>query len=112
MDLYSKTDKSILLNLGSKIKESRLEMNITQKELSERSSVSTRTISEIERGGNYTLLSLIALLRALSLLDFLEPFFKEKQISPIEYAKLVDSSKTRKRATGGNNKSDEEDLGW
>lgn len=112
MDLYGKTDKSILLDIGLKVKERRLEMNISQKELSSRAGVSVRTISEIEKGSNYTFLSLIALLRALFLLDYLEMFLEEKTISPIEYAKLLNSSNKRERATASRDKQDEEELVW
>ncbi len=112
MDLYVKTDKLISSDIGQKIKATRLEMNLTQNDLSSRSGISVRTISDIEKGGNYTVLSLIALLRALSLLDYLDQFFKEKKITPLEYLKLAESSQKRKRAVGREIKTEEEDLGW
>lgn len=115
MNLYSKTDSAILLDIGAHIRETRIEQNITQKELETRSGVSARQISDIEGGKNCTILTLISLLRALSILDYLYKFFEEKQISPIQYAKLLEQNKKRKRASKSNSKdllNDEEHLGW
>jgi transcriptional regulator with XRE-family HTH domain len=41
-----------LLQLGQKIRYERLKMGLSQEELEEKSSVSRRTISEIERGNS------------------------------------------------------------
>src|SRR5574344_1019030 len=99
MDRYLLSDASIVERLGSQIKQMRLEQNITQKQLQELSGVSTFSISSVENGGNTSLLTLVQLLRALKRLDMLDAFFVEKQISPIEYAKLQGQQKSRKHAS-------------
>lgn len=99
MDRYLLSDASIVERLGSQIKQMRLEQNITQKQLQELSGVSAFSISSVENGGNTSLLTLVQLLRALKRLDMLDTFFVEKQISPIEYAKLQGQRSRRKHAS-------------
>ena len=51
--------------LGKRLKNRRLEMNLSQEQVAKRSGLSRRTITAIENGGGSTLTTLIALLRAL-----------------------------------------------
>ncbi|EXF58008.1 hypothetical protein J502_0927 [Acinetobacter sp. 1294596] len=54
---------------------------------------------------------LIAILRALEMLDEINSFLPEPPLSPIELLKL--RGKIRKRASGNNkNKTDTPNLGW
>ncbi len=65
-----------LLNLGIKIKHMRLKYNLTQEDLEEKSGVSRRAISEIERGNTdirYTNLYQIAKAFDLKIWEFLQP---------------------------------------
>lgn len=102
MDIYEKSDLAVLELIGKKIKEIRIEQNITQNELNSLSGVSKARIGDIERGKNCSLLILIQLLRGLNSLDFLDSFFAEKQISPIEYAKLQGLNTPKQRARKDN----------
>ncbi len=102
MDKYSMNDQAILFQIGIKLKEIRLEQNITQAQLQDKSGVFRSTISEIENGKNSSLLIIIQLLRAMGRLDMLDSFFVEREISPVEYARmqLAKSKKPRRaRAT-------------
>ncbi len=110
MELYSKTDLDVLLSLGQKVKEIRLEQNITQSKLAKLSGVSLRRVGDVESGENHSVLILIQILRALRSLELLAQFFAEKQISPIEYAKLQSSMKKKQRARSVTTK--EEDEQW
>ncbi|MFI3306507.1 MAG: helix-turn-helix domain-containing protein [Rikenellaceae bacterium] len=110
MELYSKTDLDVLSLLGQKVKEIRLEQNITQSKLAELSGVSLRRVGDVESGENHSVLILIQILRALRSLELLSNFFTEKQISPIEYAKLQGSIKKKQRARSVTIK--EEDEQW
>ncbi len=113
MDIYSKTNRAILLDIGKKIKEVRIERNFTQKQLSENSGVSTRRIVAIENGENHSLISTVAILRALSILDYFESFFEEKKITPLEYAKIIENRKVRKRARSNKREfENKEKLEW
>jgi transcriptional regulator with XRE-family HTH domain len=91
-------NKDILIDLGSKLKQHRLNQNLTAKTLAEKAGVSARTITGFERGEkNISLLNLIEILRALGLINNLSDLIPElPKISPLEMMKL--EKKKRKRA--------------
>lgn len=97
MDIYSLNNNGVAKQLGEKIKEFRLELNMTQKELSKASGVSLFTVQSVEKGNNTSLEKFVQILRALRRLDVLEPFFAPKPISPIALAKAQQEVKPRKR---------------
>jgi transcriptional regulator with XRE-family HTH domain len=84
-------------DIGKRIKQIRLNKNISQKELSGRSGVHRTTISKIETGQKTSLLTLIQVLRGLGELQRLENIIPEEVVSPIQMAKL--QGKKRKRAS-------------
>lgn len=93
-------DEEILKKIGAKLKELRLEKNMKQKELSEKSGLSMFSISQIETGHNTSLLSLVQVLKALNNLDMLEPFLKEREVNPEMLAQFLESQQpSRKRVT-------------
>lgn len=97
VERYELTDVQVLQHVGLQLKQMRLEQNITQKELQQLSGVSAFSISSVENGKNTSVLTLIQLLRALRRFDVLEPFFREPQVSPIAYARLMASQPEKKR---------------
>ena len=112
-DIYALSDIAIVQAIGAKIKEARIEQDITQKELSKMAGVFS--ISSIENGNNTSILTLVQILRALNRFDFLDLFFKEKEISPVAYARAMEAEvvyqragRTKKRKTTDN----EEDYEW
>lgn len=91
-------NRDILNDLGEKLKQQRLNQNLSAKELAQKSGVSQRTITGFERGEkNITLVNLIELLRALGLLHHLQDLIPElPKISPLELIEL--EKKKRKRS--------------
>lgn len=96
------TNPQIEQELGKRLKEHRLDLNLSQEEVAARSGLSRRTITAIENGEGSTLTTLIALLRALNALDTLENFLPDPGISPIAMTSMLQdaprkySSKPRK----------------
>ncbi|MCQ2957454.1 MAG: helix-turn-helix domain-containing protein [Candidatus Gastranaerophilales bacterium] len=71
------TNYLILQKLGKRIKESRIEKNMTQEKLSELSNISSDYLSEIERGKKTpSLKRFLQIAQALEVLP--EEFFKNK----------------------------------
>ena len=97
MDFYTLSDKYIEKELGHRIKALRLQKNITQKELSEVTTLSLNSIKSLESGRS-KLATLIAVLRELGALEQLDNFIPEISISPIQLAKM--QGHVRKRASG------------
>ena len=112
MDLYIQTNDAIMRQIGSKLKELRIERNMKQTELADASGVSVFTISSVENGKATSLLIIIQLLRALEHLDYLETFFQEEAISPIAYAKLLKNNKRKVRVKSSSADKNKDESEW
>ena len=112
MDLYTLTNDAIMRQIGSKIKELRLEKSVKQAELADASGVSVFTISSVETGKSTSLLTIVQLLRALEHLDYLNSFFQEETISPIAYAKLMKNNKKKIRVKSSSTDIKKGDSEW
>ena len=112
MDLYTLTNDAIMRQIGSKIKELRIEKSVKQAELADASGVSVFTISSVENGKSTSLLTIVQLLRALEHLDYLNSFFQEETISPIAYAKLMKNNKKKSRVKSSSTDIKKGDSEW
>jgi transcriptional regulator with XRE-family HTH domain len=92
------TDEAVLSELGSRLQRTRLERNLTQRELAEEAGVERKAVQRIEAGESVKLASFIRVLRALGLLDALDRLVPEPTPSPIELLKL--HGRRRQRASG------------
>ncbi|MFQ5921398.1 MAG: helix-turn-helix domain-containing protein [Anaerolineales bacterium] len=88
MSVYGMSDKAILREIGQRLKKKRLRQNLTQKLLADRAGVNRTTISEMERGNPFGVLTLIQVLRALRSLESVDSFLPDPGISPLQLAKL------------------------
>ena len=79
------TSGAVMREMGTALKKYRTSLNLTQKELAERSGVSLRSISRFEQGGDIGFELLIKLLRALGLQDNLSLLIPDVTISPSYY---------------------------
>lgn len=87
------SDADVLLKIGSKLKELRLEQNIKQKELAEKSGLSTFSISQMETGHNTSMQSLVQVLRALGRMDVLDAF-----LATTENAQVAERQRVKRDA--------------
>lgn len=106
------TDGAIMRQIGSKLKELRIERDLKQSDLTDASGVSVSTISAIENGKAASLITIVQLLRALGHLDYLDSFFQEETISPIAYEKLMKNNKKKERVRSANEKITKEGTEW
>lgn len=97
MSLTQLTDPEILAELGRRLRRYRLQRNVTQEDLARDAGVGTRTIRNIESGGDVQLLTLLRILRALGRLDALDAFLPAPGISPMEL--LRSGGRQRQRAS-------------
>jgi len=88
MDWNSLSNIQILLEVGKRVKEIRLQKRLTQREVAERAGVSLFTMTQIEKGKSVSLSMLIPVLRVLKLLNNLEQLFPEQELSPVEVMRL------------------------
>jgi len=96
MDIYGKSDLEILREIARRLKRRRLNLNMPQQELADRTGLNRATISGIERGKPFGVLTMIQILRALDALDDLESFVPDPGISPLQLASM--KGRERRRA--------------
>lgn len=106
------TDVAIVAQIGHYIKQTRVKQRKTQAQLAEAAGLNRWTISQIENGEAVTLTSLIQLLRALDVLNVLDGFEVQDEISPMAYAKLKKQQKKERVRNKSAKKEDKDDLGW
>jgi transcriptional regulator with XRE-family HTH domain len=94
---YEMTDIVVVKSLCQSIKQMRLNKNISQEELADRSGISRITISRMETGKAINLLTFVQILRALENLELLNYLNIEPEISPIQV--MEEREKHRKKAS-------------
>jgi transcriptional regulator with XRE-family HTH domain len=93
------TDQAILREIGERLTQARIDLNLTQAALAEQSGVAKRTIERLESGQAATQLSgFLRVCRTLGLLDRLELLLPEAPPSPM--ALLKQQGRKRQRASG------------
>lgn len=103
-------DEAILTELGGRLAQRRLELQLTQEMLAEQAGVAKRTVERIEAGATTQMSTLIRLLRALDLLERLESLVPEAGPRPMDLIRL--KGKARKRASGKRKSTNEEPWHW
>ena len=87
----------ILQEVGARVARQRLNKNLTQAELADRSGISLATLKRIEHGSHATLfVNMLNVLHALGVEQNLDQIIPEIPLSPVQLAKLQGS--VRKRA--------------
>ncbi len=104
------SDTTILAELGERLTQRRLELQLTQAELAEQAGVSKRTLERIEAGATTQLATLIRILRVLELLDRLDGLIPVSGPRPMDLLKL--KGKERRRAPRGKKPADAEPWQW
>jgi len=80
---YSLTDNEILSEFGARIRLARIEKNLTQQMLADRSGLNRTTIRDLENGHSVNLLSLLQVFRCLDLLENLDNLLPGTTQSPV-----------------------------
>lgn len=91
------TDAAVLEELGARIRQTRLNKNLTQDRVASEAGVSLPTINKLEHGKPVQLITLVRAMRVLGLLDGLEAAIPEPAPSPID--QLRRRGRERKRAS-------------
>jgi transcriptional regulator with XRE-family HTH domain len=96
------TDEALLAELGKRLERTRLERNLTQRELASEAGVERKSIQRVEAGQDVKLVTLIRILRALGLVGALDQLVPQPMPSPIELLRL--HGRNRQRASGAKRK--------
>lgn len=106
MSIYGMSDRAILREMGRRLKRKRLDKNMSQQELAELAGLNRTTVSEIEQGNPFAMLTFIQILRALDALEELDSLLPDPGISPLQLAKM--KGKVRQRASRYSKNSNKE----
>ncbi|MBQ7670113.1 MAG: helix-turn-helix transcriptional regulator [Clostridia bacterium] len=93
---------NILAELGQRIKQNRISLNITQAELAEKCGISPSTVNRIENGEDSKMSNYIKILSGLNMLGNLDILIPEVQP---DFKALYEQKTARKRAKSGDKKT-------
>lgn len=96
--------EEIIKEIGKRIKDKRISMNLTQYELSQRSGLSPRSISDLENGSNLSLKSLIPVMKALGIISNLDLLVTESALNPYD---ALEHGRNKERVRKSKQKSNE-----
>ncbi len=101
---------AIAAELGERLKQARLNQNITQSQLAEQVGITRKAVLNAEKG-QVSLAVFVAIMDGLNLTDELDLFLPVQLISPLQLAKM--QGKRRVRASSPTvNETDEEPMAW
>lgn len=109
MIMISKSPAAIAEELGERLKQARLNADLTQSEVARLAGVSRKVVLNAEKGKSQ-LEAFVAIIAALNLTENLDRFLPQQPISPIQLAKL--QGKHRQRASGQRKIKDEGKPEW
>lgn len=104
-----KTAAALSEELGKRLKQARLNRDLTQSEVAAKAGVTRKTVINAEKG-KAQLDIFIEILLALDLADQLDLFLPEQEISPLQLAKL--QGKKRQRASGQHRETTGDKSEW
>lgn len=107
MNFNNLTAKAIAEELGSRIKQARLNTNLSQADLALKTGLSIKAIVNTEKGKSQ-LETVITVLQGLNMSEQLNLFVPRQEISPIQLAKL--KGRERQRASRSRTKKHTEDI--
>ncbi len=100
---------AIAEQLGERLKQARLNADLTQAELASRTGLNRRTILNAEKG-NVQLKNLVAILVNLGMVEQINMFLPVQEISPLQLAKLKGKKRQRASRTQKNKLQIKEDT--
>lgn len=84
MELDKLSQSDLLLEIGKKLKRLRKKKNYSIVKLSEDTGINRMTISNMEKGSNFSIDSLVRILKVYKVLDRLNDFLEPVSLSPKE----------------------------
>ena len=79
------SDEAVLLELGERLAQRRIALELTQARLAEQAGIAKRTLERMEAGASAQLSSLVRVLRALDLLESLDQLLPPAAPGPLDW---------------------------
>lgn len=110
MKLYgTESNETIRKELGTRLRDARIAMSMTQEEMAKKAGVSLSTLNRMENGSNVRLDYLLNVFRALNVAGNLDLLLPSQEITPED---LFFERKKRKRASVRKKKAHKGDWKW
>jgi len=112
MELENMSPVAITKELGNRLRQARINADLTQAEVASRAGLNRRTILNAEKG-KVQLENLVAILVSMDMADQINMFLPIQEISPIQLAKL--KGRERQRASSAkkrNTRTKEDKSSW
>lgn len=109
MSIELKSPSAIAEELGERLKQARLNADMTQVEVAEQAGISRKAVLNAEKG-KVQLEILVAIMGVLRLTGQLDNFLPTQEISPIQLSKL--QGRKRQRASGQRSSTEQESPEW
>ena len=103
------TSQAVLIKLSELVRKYRIDMNLSQVELSEKAGISLRSVTNFENGSDVKLSNFIKILKALELADNLQILIPDVSKRPSSF--LV-AEKTKKRVRKNCKNEDRSAFRW
>lgn len=97
MAIEEQSDGVIVAELGGRLQAERLNRNLSQQELANQAGIGRVTLSRIERGGDFSMTTLVKLLRVFDELGAIDDILPGTPVSPV--AVLHGQTKKRQRSS-------------
>ena len=112
MTLVNMSPVAIAQELGNRLKQARLNADLTQAEVASRTGLNRRTVLNAEKG-KVQLENLVAILAALDMVEQLNMFLPEQEVSPLQLAKLKGQKRQRaSKSSNGKARTKEDKFSW
>lgn len=98
---YFMTNEALLQYVGMQMRQMRINSQMSQQQLADRSGVSRATIMQVESGRGVKMESIIAMLRAMNKLELLNNFETQALVNPLLIAKQEGRTPKRIRPRHG-----------
>lgn len=109
MSLEDSSPNALAAELGERLRQARLNADLTQVEVAQRSGTTRKVVGNAEKG-HAQLESFVAIMLALDLAGHLDNFLPKQEISPIQLMKL--QGRLRSRASGTRTEKAKEKPEW
>jgi putative transcriptional regulator len=103
MELEKMAPVAVAEELGARLRQARLNADLTQAEVASRAGLSRRTVLNAEKG-RVQLENLVAIMASMNMVNQLDVFLPVQEISPIQLARL--KGQQRQRASKAEMKAD------
>lgn len=103
-------DDVVLAQIGRRLANQRVRLNITQQKLAEEAGVSRSTLTRLEAGESTQLTAFIRVIRALKLLDGLDAWLPADEPSPLQI--LKNKGQARQRASSPRKEEPDDSKPW